>query len=184
MRQKKKLIDIEILNELLEYNPETGQLFWKFRDRKWFPTEGSYNSWNKQNAGKEAFTAKSYDYYVGTLLKVVYFKHIIAFALYNQRWPTHQVDHRDEDKSNNRSDNLREATHAQNQQNRSLGITNTSGFKGVTWNKRKSKWQAQIRIDGKQTGLGYFHDKLEAARAYNQAATKVHGEFASLNALS
>ena len=71
--------------------------------------------------------------------------------------------------------NLRPAT---TRQNRTQQINNKSGIKGVSWRKDRSKWRATIKINGKQTHLGYFNDPLIAARAYNRAAKRYHGKFA------
>lgn len=92
-----------------------------------------------------------------------------------------QVDHRDRNGLNNQRDNLRLCTNGQNQQNRGLGKNNTSGFCGVWWNKRNKKYVAGIRASGQKIHLGYFDDKIEAAKIYNEAALKYHGEFATLN---
>jgi hypothetical protein len=96
-----------------------------------------------------------------------------------------EIDHEDRDETlNNRESNLRIATHAQNQQNCGLQINNTSGVKGVTWNKDKQKWHARIWADERQIHLGLFDTLLEAAQARNEAALKYHKEFAVLNDLS
>jgi hypothetical protein len=62
-----------------------------------------------------------------------------------------------------------------------LPVTNTSGFKGVWWNKKAEKWKGQIQVDGKKIHLGLFSDPTVAARAYDEAATEHFGEFAHLN---
>lgn len=62
-----------------------------------------------------------------------------------------------------------------------LGKNNTSGFKGVSWNRGMKKWSAQIQFERKNVRLGFFVDSKEAARAYNRAAKQYHGEFAKLN---
>ena len=90
-------------------------------------------------------------------------------------------DHRNRNKLDNRRNNLRPATCLQNSANQSLRKDNRSGFKGVTWNKQQSRWKAQIRDAGKRLFLGYFHDAAEAARAYDQKARELFGEFAFLN---
>jgi len=92
-----------------------------------------------------------------------------------------EVDHENQDKLDNRRGNLRLATHAQNGCNRGKQKNNTSGFKGVSWNKSKGKWCAQIWHRGKKKHLGYFFDKIQAALAYDKAATKLHGTFACCN---
>ncbi len=91
------------------------------------------------------------------------------------------VDHISGDGLDNRRGNLRLCTHAENQRNRGSQSNNTSGFKGVSWNKSSGKWMAKIKVDGKAVHLGYFASKEDAARAYDTAATKYHGEFAKTN---
>lgn len=95
--------------------------------------------------------------------------------------PTIQVDHKDRDGLNNQDDNLRVATHAQNQHNRRLNKNNTSGFKGVFWDKRRKKYRAHIRVDGKKIWLGDFTDPTEAAKVRDGAAKQYHGIFATTN---
>jgi hypothetical protein len=92
------------------------------------------------------------------------------------------ADHINHDGMDNRSANLRAATRAQNMRNRKkYARTCSSRYKGVHWYKQYSKWTAKIRFDNKRIFLGYFEDEVEAARAYDRAAMKYHGEFASLN---
>ena len=92
-----------------------------------------------------------------------------------------QTDHRNQNKLDNRRGNLRPATASQNKCNNSKYKNNTSGHKGAHWHKRKEKWLAQIRVNGKQIHLGCYDNLKEATRAYNEAAHKCHGEFAVLN---
>ena len=95
-------------------------------------------------------------------------------------WPKDQIDHVNGDRSDNRFCNLREATNSQNQANRRCEATSTSGVKGVSWDRRCRRWQAQISINGKPKHLGGFTSKEEAARAYAAAAIALRGEFARL----
>ena len=92
-----------------------------------------------------------------------------------------QVDHINGNRLDNRKENLRVCTCAENVRNRSTPSNNTSGFKGVFWDKRMKKWQAQISADSKTIRLGYFTSTIEAAKAYNIAATELHGQFAKIN---
>jgi len=92
-----------------------------------------------------------------------------------------QVDHRDMNGLNNCRSNLRAATNQENGCNRNKQEKNTSGAKGVCWDKQAQKWQAHIRVNGKRIHLGLFDDIDDAVRAYNKAAMQHFGEFARLN---
>lgn len=92
-----------------------------------------------------------------------------------------EVDHRNHDGLDNRRGNLRLATRAQNLANRGLLRNNTSGFKGVCWDRSRKKWLAYIDVAGRRRHLGRFGDRGDAAGAYNEAALKYYGEFACLN---
>ena len=92
-----------------------------------------------------------------------------------------QVDHVDHDGLNNRRENLRAATNTQNSRNSRLSANNTSGFKGVTWEKSRGLWQAQIYIAGRNYVLGHFASAQLAAVAYDTAACDHFGEFALTN---
>jgi hypothetical protein len=89
------------------------------------------------------------------------------------------VDHIDGNPLENRKAFLRPATQAENGKNAKMRDDNTSGHKGVTWNKDKKKWQAYIHHEGRRIHLGYFTDLEEAAKAYREAAVKYHKEFAN-----
>ncbi len=98
--------------------------------------------------------------------------------------PGEEIDHKDCNPLNCLDDNLRVCNRSQNQQNCKLPINNTSRFKGVTWYKSTKKWLAQITVNNKNINLGYYDTAEEAAKAYNTAAIKYHGEFAQLNIIS
>lgn len=91
-----------------------------------------------------------------------------------------QVDHINGNRLDNRKENLRFVTNSQNQMNRKK-VGAKSGYKGVYWQPGLSKWFAGIYVNGKSKHLGYFIDKVEAAKRYNQAAIEYFGEYASLN---
>lgn len=92
------------------------------------------------------------------------------------------VDHRNLNSLDNTRPNLRNATRSQNQFNRNKIKSKTSSrFMGVCFDKRRKKWCAYITVEGKRIWLGYFDSEIEAAKAYDEAAKKYHGEFARLN---
>jgi len=92
------------------------------------------------------------------------------------------VDHINHDGMDNRGANLRPATYSQNLYHRKKRSgAMYSKYKGVHWHKLHRKWLARITFKKKTIHLGYFTDEIDAAKAYDEAAKKYHGEFASLN---
>lgn len=124
------------------------------------------------------------DLLVGTLGKVgriytkinqkTYLVHRLIFLFHHGYLPKF-IDHIDGNPVNNKIENLREATHRQNCQNRKLAINNTCGYKGVT--KYRNKWMAQIQVNGFKKHLGYFKTPSEAHEAYKKEADKSFGQF-------
>jgi AP2 domain-containing protein len=92
-----------------------------------------------------------------------------------------QGDHKNHDTLDNRKGNLRKATNTENNFNKGPQSNNKSGYKGVSWDKEKEKWLAQIVHQGTHVFIGRFSSVKEAAHAYDTAAKKYHGEFAVLN---
>ena len=91
------------------------------------------------------------------------------------------VDHINHNGLDNRKDNLRIVTPQQNSWNKRSGKIGSSKYKGVSWDKKKQKWQVGIRISNKSEYLGRFEDEKEAAAVYDAAARKRCGEYAFLN---
>lgn len=89
------------------------------------------------------------------------------------------IDHRNRDRLDCRRKNLRCISRSQSQWNKNKYRTNTSGYKGVTFDK--GRWKAQIQALGVRYYLGMFATAVEAAQAYDEAAVALHGEFAVLN---
>jgi hypothetical protein len=109
----------------------------------------------------------------------------IIFSMHREimNFPDGQlVDHRNSDTLDNRRDNLRLATRSQNNCNRRKTKSKTSSrFIGVCFHKLHQRWCADIRHNGKKIWLGSFASETDAAKAYDEAAKKYHGEFARLN---
>jgi len=109
-------------------------------------------------------------------------------AAYGPRIILHQlitglkgVDHIDRSGFNNRRKNLRPATTSQNKRNSESYRNSSSQYKGVHWNKSCKKWHAQIVHEGKNHYLGVFDSEIAAAMAYDEAARRLHGDFARPN---
>lgn len=92
------------------------------------------------------------------------------------------TDHINGDRLDNRRTNLRICTHSENMRNKRAMLHKR--FKGVNWYKRMEKWIVKIRKDKKDYHIGYFDSEVDAAKAYNIAAIKYHGEFARLNIIN
>jgi len=91
-------------------------------------------------------------------------------------------DHINHNGLDNRKANLRSATHTQNVWNRrKFRPHSRSKYKGVDWANDMKRWRARIRVNGKRIYLGSYKNELDAARAYDSAAKKHHGQFAAVN---
>ena len=91
------------------------------------------------------------------------------------------IDHIDRNIHNNQLKNLRLVTGQQNVVNSKLSSVNSSGYKGVSWHRATRRWAATIGYNYKTLHLGLFRNKIDAAKAYNEKAFELFGEFAALN---
>jgi|FLMP01.1.fsa_nt_emb hypothetical protein len=105
-----------------------------------------------------------------------YLTHRLVFLMHNGYLPK-QVDHIDNERSNNRIQNLRPATNSENLWNQSISSNNASGFKGVSWRKDKKRWGVYVRKDGKGHWGGLHDTPEEANEAAMKLREKLHGEF-------
>ena len=185
----KALPSPEVLRQLLSYDPDTGKLFWKERGPQWFSETAGRSAvaqakiWNGKNAGAEAFTFVNTDGYKrGKLLGQMVTAHRVIMAM---ECPLDGmcVDHINGEKTDNRRENLRWASVADNSRNYQKPHGSTSQFRGVQKARKGSRWIASI--SGHNTRrtvyLGTFASETEAAHAYDAAAIAQHGQFATLN---
>jgi len=169
---------------ILFYDPQTGIFKWRERTPDMF-TDGGHSkehncaAWNAKFANKEAGCLRDDGYFVIRLMKRCILSHQLAWFYVYKKWPIGFLDHIDEDKSNNKIENLRQATNAQNMQNRGPQKNNKSGYKGVSYRPDKRKFSAEIYCNKKKERLGYFETAEEAHEAYCRAAKKLHGKFAN-----
>jgi len=159
-------LSIERLREVLSYSPESGLFFWKIATN------------NSIKVGQIAGCACCDGYMFIRIDSKRYMSHRLAWFYMTGNWPKYQIDHIDCDKANNRISNLREATNAQNQRNRGRRRDNSSGYKGVSWNSARRKWQSRIKLNGRYKSLGYYDSPDAAWIAYCESANRLHGEFA------
>jgi hypothetical protein len=108
----------------------------------------------------------------------------LAWLYMTGEWPKHFVDHINNDPADDRWCNLREASQSENMANGSDRVDNTSGYRGVTWDKERNKWVAQVQFKGKNHFCGRYSTKEEAAVARDAKAQILHGAFARLNSLT
>ena len=159
-----KLLTQEKLKSLLTYVPETGQFFW-----------------NESGKGREESLI------AGTLLATGYthimiegeryVAHRLAWLYMTGFFPKEELDHIDRNKSNDAWVNLREATRSQNAMNQRTRTDNTSGHKGICWDKQKNKWKVQISTKGVSRIQKHFVDFDEAVAFYESTASVLFGQF-------
>lgn len=165
-------ISAAYLRARVSYDPDSGE----FRYRR---HDGACDAWNANCAGQIATTMDEDGYLVIVVDRTALAAHRAAWAIMTGKWPHLLIDHKDRVKTNNRWENLREATPSQNAANRTIRNDNTSGFKGVSYKKQTGRWVARAHINGKAIHIGYFDSAEEAAHAYLAKSTELHGEFAT-----
>lgn len=153
------------LKEMLFYDKQTGVFYWRKscnpRIKPW-DIAGCING--------EGYAQISVS---GKKMQV----HRLAYLYVHGHMPK-QVDHINGIRSDNRFENLREADNSKNSMNKGLQSNNTTGFKGVTFNRTNRKFQAKICAKGVIFSLGYFETAGQAHLAYSAAAGELHGNFA------
>jgi len=158
-------ITIEMLEEYLSYDPETGLLRW------------IKSPMTKIREGDLAGTING-DGYLQIILNGKHISgHIAAWVLFHKRWPKEQVDHKNGNRSENAITNLREATLPQNSFNRGLYSNNKSGVPGVFWSILEQKWKVGLNINKKHIHLGTFKYKEDAIKVRRDAEEEYFGEF-------
>ena len=159
----KRSLDAETMRHLLDYEPDTGIFYWRIQPSR------------SVKAGAVAGSVRSDDY-IGIMVNGTRFMaHRLAWLHFHGVWPEHQIDHIDENKSNNRISNLRDVPQSMNQHNaikpRKDG---TSGYRGVSWDKGKTRWRAQIEVNGQKQYIGLFDTPKAAHAAYLAAKLRLH----------
>jgi hypothetical protein len=158
----------EHVRELFDYH-EDGYLIWK-----------SKKSYHKCRFGTRAGSLnKIHKRHFVSIDNILYAVSHVVF-IWHHGWLPEKVDHIDVDSLNDRIGNLRPATHSDNVRNIKRPPHNTSGFKGVHFNRfgnRSKPWRASIRVNRKTLHLGYYSTPEAAHAAYCMSAKKYFGEF-------
>ena len=157
------MITHSTLLSLLTYSPTTGVFVW------------TDNAPTHRNCIAGSLDKKGYRVIVidGKRYKA----HRLAWFYTHKVWPVGLLDHKDRVHDNNWLTNLREATNQQNSFNSPVRCSNTSGHKGVYWDKSRAKWRAKIMVSGKWQHLGWFAQAADASKAYQEESKIKHGEF-------
>jgi hypothetical protein len=152
----------EIVIDLLRY--EDGNLFWK--------KDVSRNV----KTGAKSGCFDKFGYVIVKINKKNYKAHHLIWMIHYGYKPK-LIDHIDRNPSNNKIENLREATNAENQFNRTFNKNSLSLVKGVTWNKKSNKWKAECRFNGKSHYFGVFENILDAKKVVQEFQRQNFGQF-------
>jgi hypothetical protein len=158
------ILSKELLSTLFEY--KDGVLFRKVARS------------NRVKVGQKASNINNKGYLYTSINGKNFLEHRIIWAMHYDSVPK-CIDHKDNNKLNNRIENLREATPQENQQNSAIPKNNTSGTKNVTFCKRTKKWQVQLMINYKLKFFGRYKFKEIACVISQLARHKNFGEFAN-----
>jgi hypothetical protein len=166
-REAKISLTVELVRELLNYDPATGVFTWKRHH-------------SAKRIGTPAGSLKR-DGYIDICVAGVHDirAHRLAWFYVHGAWPAGEIDHRNGVKADNRIDNLRVATGSQNAANRAWGGRGGK-LKGATYIASLGKWQAQVGSHGQCIYLGCYDTAGQAHAAYCAAARALWGEFANV----
>ena len=164
-REKRRFITQKELTEFMRYDYETTRFYWLVRKSK------------KTRIGDIAGYLKKDGYRSIRIDQVQYQEHLLVWLYHYGKFPDNLIDHIDRNPSNNSIDNLRECLPSENLRNVGILKRNSSGYKGVYWDKSRGLWLAQISVDNKRKTLGRYTTAKEASDAYEAYAKLHHGEF-------
>ena len=159
-------LPIELVREAVDYNPETGKMYWRPRLPLSFPNDAMRTRFNRHTAGLEAGTHNSYGYLQFKIAGRTITVHRAAWALLHGEWPQGQIDHINGQRDDNKIANLRVVDAKENSQNMVQSVRNKSGHVGVHYCNSQRKWLAKIQ--GRR--IGGFDDFDSAVEARKKAA--------------
>lgn len=173
---KSKKLTQKRLREVLDYNPCTGFFIWRVRDVSMYcgcknPTS-QMKAWNVRCSGAVAGSLRRDGYVSITIDGIKYFAHRLSFLYMYGYIPENEVDHINRVKNDNRWCNLREVSKQCNMRNCGVIKSNKSGVTGISWNNKRKKWCAQIKVNNKNIGLGLYYKFRDAVKARWKAEVK------------
>lgn len=137
-----------------------------------------YDVGKRMKVGDKAGHCRPNNYAYIVIDKNIYLIHRIIY-LWHHKYLPDTLDHINNNRQDNRIENLRPATVSQNSQNRSISVRNTTGVKGVYFHKRKGQYVARIRSQQKNLFYRYCETIEEAEKCLQVAREKIHGEYAN-----
>ena len=176
MALSKKLPEFSVLNDLLEY--DNGLLRWKYRDISWFRNKHYQDAWNSRQAGQIAGSINARGYVTIDILSNKYKAHRIVWTMHNRIDIDGYIDHINGNTSDNRIENLRLADESQSSHNVKKPSTNTSGVKGVHFDRHQRKWRGQITVHNKKI-TKRFVNISDAETWVTEERKKLRREFAN-----
>ena len=155
-RRKESGLTIEKLKSCVSYNKDTGEMLRIFKAKK---SSVAGHIWETR-------------YRVICINYNKYYAHRLAWFYVTGSWPKEFIDHKNGNGLDNSWSNLRECSKSENNQNKIIQSNNSSGLKGIWFDKINSKWRAGIRVSGKDIYLGRYDTPEEAHLSYRQATAK------------
>lgn len=164
---KPKDIDFDLISSLVRYDPCSGEFY-------------AVKKFGKRWPGQKINLRDKNGYKTIELFGSAYFAHRIAWAIYYREQPPEIIDHANQNRADNRIENLRAASRSQNMANQGARASKNGIPKGVSWCKRRGMWVAKICVNGKRTFLGAFKKMENAEAEYKRIAESAFGEFSGV----
>ena len=156
--------------DILNYDPDTGAFTWNDKSKNPHPKRVGVAGYNHIKGYRTLY-----------IMGREYLAHRVAWLYMYGVWPKDQIDHINHIKNDNRIENLREASNAENHRNMPLQKRSVSGVVGVSWSTACNKWRARVKVDDKEIHLGVYASIFDAVCARKSAENKIgyhpnHGE--------
>ncbi len=167
-------LTVSFIQSILDYDASDGTFKWKYR-------QDASKAWNTRWPGKNAGFARKDGYVLIRINNKRYLAHRLAWFLHHGTWPNLFLDHINKNPNDNRIENLRECTTAENGWNRNAQSNASTGFKNVNVDRNRNKYQVKVSAYGKTHWVGYFNTIEESIEARDKYLKQLHGKFASFD---